>query len=1614
MNWSRFQSHGDDPRRKFEAFAGLLFERWCRREFGAAVPVNFVNGEGGDGGVEAYARLADDRIVGLQAKWFLAPMGATQFNQIKKSIITALAIRPMITHYCVVVPRDLTDVKKGKGGTATKSERDRWNGLVDQFSQTHPNLELVLWGDTALEGFLADLCSDGMQAYWFDRSVFLIDSLRMFFQKAKDSWLSQRYIPELHSMGQIEDDLFLRLGEVTARSQKEKFVGHCESLLNRSMSEIARLPQFPSFSQATDDPQDLVRKTIEELQAWKEIISDIRMQIITGVFRSDATSGTPSSDNYRLLSDILENDRNEPLSATKHVHKTLQLLHKRVFWEFELLYFQLLKMHSPVLFIGDPGTGKTHALAHSVEERLNRGLPAVLIRAADVDPRQTWGQILATHLDLPGWSESQIFDALEATAIRSDIARIASGEKGGCVLVEPTRFLVAMDGLDETPCFSQWCRRLQEIQTMIADRPRICFVFSIRTRNYETMGATLRTDRLDIHYLQGDGDVSPEILFPKYCLHYKVDYAPNALLRWYFQSPTSVRLFCEEFEARHVGVIDRGDLSLVRLVSRKIDRFENEIRERIGAGWPISLRPVRPALQAISKTIASASNPNEKSMLLNEVITLVRNSQATSDSLSDREAQSLLEGACDFGLLTMFRVPTENPLSAEEVRLAPANDVVMDYLLADALFPEVQSQIAQGQLPALPSFHRDHPNATTMLIVRLCLLNQLRFYESGLWKDVWDEDNRKQFQMVLLRLLPNDEALTYRDWIRAQIIESMPGRRMVVHNLVIPASRIEGHPFGPLFIHELLKPLTVAQRDLFWSGPNNLPSNCGGSWEGYGPGNGWKDLILHNDDPCWAAPLLLAWGATTVDNDERDHIRCELARWGASNLVELQALLDLTIESNDPQMVEDLLCSAYGAVCLSGNDLVIIDIALWMDAHILAPNGSHRTDNALIRHCARGIVERAIVMGFDVPKQLVKHVRKPMIDIAHLLPLDSQTIRNGNPKDHTEPLFMDLSWYVVPQSYKDFFEELFPSRKVKAEPQLTLHSVDQQILETALTGRLGRFSRRMLNEIAFALDEAKAIQIVHLRHTAELGEKLGQYFEAAHDIAARTSDPKEQNILLRKKAIEIDPDFDWDILYRQFKTIEREIRNLEKKVRYTKSSRAKLHPNAVALLARHADANGVVSLSPSQFGFGYIIARLYDFGWNEEQFEGQPNGEKPGEVLGADVAILRRHFPSSHGSQSQIMQFREKYTWIATHELIGYLADRLPIGSEDRREGFVTPPYSFAHVLREMPNPASRIRAGITQNNDKEGYEDENESSWLFYPNNLAPSVSLSALNQPEIALEWVEAAPLPELAPWILPPTNILPSFAKGKEWLTLQTFVAERNSESQGESVLWLSCLIVIDGDPSLIWRDAASGAIAWNEGWSDRHASVGNLIYYDPLEIIWAPWAEDNNETVTYTTLDKRGKPVKISLVTTWSRALWLDKGHEREFRLPAQWLRESLGVVDYREGQFLNSQGETVAFFQDSDELESETLSNCVLLVSRALFENAVRDRGGSPIWSLRIFREPSGFLFNGRPNDYPYCTRDLEWLSRIKGKGVEIILCDERMQRRPVCTRPGVGDTREKE
>ena len=82
------------------------FEELCAQLARAETPVSakFDRTGNPDAGVECYCTLADGDEWGWQAKYFVDALGSPQWDQLDRSVRTALEKRPNLVRYLVCIP----------------------------------------------------------------------------------------------------------------------------------------------------------------------------------------------------------------------------------------------------------------------------------------------------------------------------------------------------------------------------------------------------------------------------------------------------------------------------------------------------------------------------------------------------------------------------------------------------------------------------------------------------------------------------------------------------------------------------------------------------------------------------------------------------------------------------------------------------------------------------------------------------------------------------------------------------------------------------------------------------------------------------------------------------------------------------------------------------------------------------------------------------------------------------------------------------------------------------------------------------------------------------------------------------------------------------------------------------------------------------------------------------------------------------------------------------------------------------------------------------------------------------------------------------------------------
>jgi hypothetical protein len=1501
LDWSRFNLHGDAPERAFEALTGILFERWCHREYAAEVTrIVFVNGAGGDGGVEAYAQLKNGQFVGLQAKWFREPLQSSQIGQIEKSLKTAATVRKKLLRYVVAVPRDLSDPKRDiskatKRKTQSETERDRWDEFVEQLNQEYPNVTIELWGETQIAELLAELGSEGLRRYWFEGSVVDVDYLRLKFEQARSGWLKTRYSPDLHQSGQVESDLQLRLDGPASRPKWLKEASQLRILLEDAHVAILRLRRYPQFMQR-DDAEALIKATEEWIISAIAEQQELERRVAPGnSFPLPNFDGEVPDDAapWQLIDVLMPEKKETSESITSDIGKQLEdalnRWHRR-----EVTPKRLRVLGQPAAYVGEPGVGKTDALANSVHQRIEEGKPAILIRAKDIDLTRSWDSVLAEAVGEAGWNVRQILDALEAAATQAEVRAVEkTTDNSEC---QPVRVLVAIDGLDETSRAERWAEKLGELLPLAKQYPRVLFVGSLRTSLYQRISIP---NKITLVRLRGSDAPLGEV-FESYCNINRIECPP--VVRWALRTPLAIRLFADLYQEKRIDTVTLQKFTLVSLIGQKINHAESAIRESDSESWTETITPVRDTLCAIVKACFSKGKPLSQA----EALQIAEEGQTTPGILSRRQLLCILDKCLEHGLLLLRRQPSDDPLEAYILFWEPAYQALTDFLLAREACNSAKADPAN---PNMPKYLRYRGEDALVLAAYLLGMDGYDFFATGLWANDLSDQRREDLRLTTILMMPPERGLEYRDWVAEIFKRDMASCRQVLDRLVIPGLRIPGYYYGAKFIHDTLLPMKVAERDLFWSGPNYLPHNHGAPWEGYG--EPVLDKLEIADDDSWeAAPLLLAWATTTVKNNTRRRIRAALAVWGSQKPNELLSLLKEACQTNDPQMKEDVLSAAYGASCLIRPDETWLPLCNWIIDSFFLPNAPLYTHDVIVRHCTRSLIERCIACKVPVDEERLVNVRVPYVNSEQLLCIDRQAAINTNEYWKDGLLTYDLARYVVPRAINPFFKESSLAGMHQANSQVEedddeLEGIDEIILSKFVEGSLRN------------LADIKARQHVEevLRQRAEK-QAMMEAFHAPTD--------EEHRKLLEQWGIQIEEEGE-----------EEETSETQDEAQFQPG----YSPSAQAFLSQYAANYALQELTPMQLAFGFVSAYAAKLGWSREVFIKEPNGGEPGEVIGADIAILREYRRATHGSRSSTATFAEKYVWAARNELFGFLADRVAAHVWNR---CVEPPVEL-NLLAEVTNPASDVGFSQLQLNQVLEFSE------------LVPDADLSETVQVDRANEWVQKAPLPDIKPLLFLSTEKFPEWAKNHEWIVLREFVIRRHADSQAESVLRTSSFLFPSNALSLLEEDVQLGILPELYEFSSR--IVSDATYCDPCEAIWASWIQEEEGLIRYSTLDTSGNPTKFNLQAGTCQFQWNSPDGENEEWIPTKMLQKVLGIVDFHAGQFFTDNGQVQAFTFDSSGEHWRIPSCQVLLARRDAVLEVLKRNNLSMGWGVWLNRDP---------------------------------------------------------
>lgn len=1026
--WNSFKTYELSPEEAFEIMCNQLFERYVYNNHEDLIKFRVINGSGGDGGIEAYALLKEESIIAVQSKWFRNNLDDSQINQIKNSVITAVNLRPNIKTYIVCIPRNINSLKIGKGKKPIKnSEESKINTLIDTLLKSFPDLEIQWWFEHQLSLELLKPENEGIHKYWFEREIIFFNSLKEKFQLQKtNSWLRDRYVPNLNTSGLIYEQVNKQLYSKSYRQQilnsaikTNNYVLEFELLLNplikysSDKTYAVKLAKVGSYLQ-------LIKSYIEEIKLMTISASETKLDL--------SYLNENIFDTINELRDELK--VNEPENLQKPYYDGFIL--KLDLFESEILYsfYKLCEDLETVIYsliLGKAGTGKTHGLAFSVEESLNNNSPAILIRAYGADS-SSWTSLLSKELSLTSWTLNEIFSALETLAVRGDVKKASFFKIGEEPNFESSKVLICVDGLEEDITnWENWYDRINEINEFSKKYPRLRFLFSARNYFYNNR-KILNVNNFQEINLPREGDVLISDILNKYLKHYNITIGNISLIKG-LDSLFALRLFCEEYKNSEIKESSVFETATEVLLKLKLKRLNEEFLKLVGKS-NLDISPIVDSLIILSELFYEKSEVEHNKIREKIDVELLK-------YLDNSETERLLQFLSESGIITKFeRQEGKGLLKSNKKYYSITYQSILEIVISD----HISRKIIEDNLLEFPElvfkhfalppdvnpieFQRKYNKTPNQQLIQnvvnyVFISTEKLIGIDGFLSKGFSQKEIFEMQLEALIYAPYELSNKYIKWIDSLLMNSYSKRLIILKNLIFPLANRNDSPFNAIYFHNILFNFKDCfSRDKFWSGLDSYEESIKNEsevWDLTSVLNIYKQFSKY--EKFNGIVLLYAWGLSTIDQKLRETLRVKITKWAILVPNEFLKLLELLYPCNDPQIKEDLASITLGIASKSKDKEVIKKLAEWSLKNIFEKLDFER--NVIVRHGFMAVIERAYQFKLISKIELNKiKSNKNKNKKLKLLPLDLSYLKN--PKEEFYPIVHDLSWYVIKYSYENF------------------------------------------------------------------------------------------------------------------------------------------------------------------------------------------------------------------------------------------------------------------------------------------------------------------------------------------------------------------------------------------------------------------------------------------------------------------------------------------------------------------------------------------------------------------------------------------------------------------
>ena len=660
---------------------------------------------------------------------------------------------------------------------------------------------------------------------------------------------------------------------------------------------------------------------------------------------------------------------------------------------------QALKEES-LVFLGDPGTGKTNGVAAITQQLIEeeRHIP-ILIQAKNIPTNYGWKDIIYSSLGIAdNWDELELWQALSSLINRK---RVKYFSEENTINILP-KVIIIVDGIDEAIDYDYWKNKIKEATVILKKFPVLRFCFTSRLHVFSG-----QIDGTSTVIIPSVGDVPSYNLFDSYIAAYNMKVKNANWLRYSFHTPLALKLFCEEYQNRTIFDSKKIDSSIAHLLKKKIELVDDEFSK---------VSKISKDNQYVLKLIIllALKFAQRTELEREEIISLA----ITNFKCERGVIELLIQYLEKYGIIYKFIHRQEGLLAEDKICYYIGIQGYFDYAIAITLLDKFKQPI---DIDFNNNKNIPHNSLYVLAIISIQQYNYL-ITENDTLSNCIDAQFEEKLLFYSLRNSIPETANCYVQPLKELMVKDIETLITITNNLILPLSRYINHPLGVSLLHKFLMDFKYpAQRDKLWSVPvikegyNNryYDSDVKVEFEG----DAYK---LTKDDVADGLPTIYAWLLSNINNERRELARSELMRWALLSPNEFFKLLLKFVDVNDQQVKSDLFSILMCLIFEINDRQFQQQVTEWILLNVLAPDKIDLNRNIAIRYYCISIIKKSISDDIIEDKIAQGHL-PPYISNNYNIRLNKEALA-GTRMCGYEGITYDLSRYVLVDHINGFFD----------------------------------------------------------------------------------------------------------------------------------------------------------------------------------------------------------------------------------------------------------------------------------------------------------------------------------------------------------------------------------------------------------------------------------------------------------------------------------------------------------------------------------------------------------------------------------------------------------------